>query len=466
MYKGPASYTAASFDRRFLDRGWMTGRRCRRCEKGITKVVLRILHLSDIHFSTKPGEDRIPHDDVRQQLLHDLRNEVVPKIGRADLILIAGDIAFSGRPEEYAVAADWLEQVTTICGCLKTDVFTVPGNHDVDRRRVTAATKLVHRRLRTASGPDRAIEFADLTQTQDGFLTDKLRHYQDFAASYGCRFKSNARPHCDRLFNLGDGYMLNFVGLTTVQVCDAEDVELAMFLGQNQYVVERTARVEQVVVMHHPLDWLKDKKEAENYLASRARILITGHEHVLDINKLTNGNDQERLVIGSGAVTPEHPHDAYTYRYNILEFERVDVDARQSLTVTVHPRVWMREDTGFGPDTNRLHGRSFTSFNLKCPQFNLEAVPAIPAPESQPQHDHEGFIKLSYLFWRHLSWQQRLTALVNIECLPTLADRPPDRSIEELGLQWAHHDGKLRLLWDLVIAHVPMPKREANPFPI
>jgi 3',5'-cyclic AMP phosphodiesterase CpdA len=100
-------------------------------------MALRVLHLSDIHFSTKFDEEKIVHEDVRDQLLNDLRDEVVPKSGKIDKVLIAGDVAFSGSRTEYEDVARWLEQVTSLCGCKPTDVLAVPGNHDartLDRR--------------------------------------------------------------------------------------------------------------------------------------------------------------------------------------------------------------------------------------------------------------------------------------------------------------------------------------------
>src|SRR6267378_3905597 len=143
-------------------------------------MTLRVLHLSDIHFSTKFDEEKIVHTDVRDQLLADLRDVMVPRLGTIDKVLVAGDIAFSGQREEYAEAAKWLEDVTSLCKCKLTDVLTVPGNHDVNRKRILPATKSIHRRLRTCSLPEATKELVDLAAQNDGTLTDKLSDYQAF----------------------------------------------------------------------------------------------------------------------------------------------------------------------------------------------------------------------------------------------------------------------------------------------
>jgi predicted phosphodiesterase len=135
---------------------------------------LRVLHLSDIHFSTKFEEEKIVHTDVRDELLSDLRDVMIPRLEGVDKVLIAGDIAFSGKRAEYDEAAIWLEQVTSACRCQRTDVLTVPGNHDVDRGRILPVTKVIHRRLRTCSLPEAKKELVDIAFQDDGSLTEKL----------------------------------------------------------------------------------------------------------------------------------------------------------------------------------------------------------------------------------------------------------------------------------------------------
>jgi predicted phosphodiesterase len=424
-------------------------------------MTIRILQLSDIHFSTKHDDEVIEHDDVRTQLFYDLRNEVIPRLGNADAVLIAGDIAFSGKQEEYERAASWLETITSACGCKRTDVLTVPGNHDVDRRRVGAAAKMLHRRLRSSGLPEATRELTELIETHDGSLIDKLSDYQAFAASYGCHFKSPSRPHWERHFALDGAFRLNFIGLTTVLVCDAEDQIGSLLLGKSQYIIDRPPCVEQVVVMHHPLEWLKDGRQAHDYLHSRARILIFGHEHYQHINQVTGSGGEDRLVIGSGAVTPDSAADPYIYRYNILEFSRVDIEGSPGLAVTVHPRLWVRERTCFEADTLRLSGQQSTTFRLRCPQFSLSHPPADGSaiPDAAA---NDVFVRLSYFYWRYLDWKQRLTVLVQADILPH--SHPSTLlSLGEHGLRRAQRENKLRHLWDVIMSMLPADKREPNP---
>jgi len=98
-------------------------------------MVLRFLHLSDIHFGQKSGTVA-KHDHIRNALLTDAKN-LATKRGPVARILITGDMSYSGKSDEYKVATQWLEKLTAACGCQETHVSTIPGNHDCDRDAVS-----------------------------------------------------------------------------------------------------------------------------------------------------------------------------------------------------------------------------------------------------------------------------------------------------------------------------------------
>src|SRR4051812_16605556 len=101
------------------------------------------IHLSDIHFGQEKGGDIVVNDDVKRQLLLDARKFVAGlEGGSADGIIISGDIAYGGKSKEYENAGQWLDQLTTAVGCQITDVQVVPGNHDIDRDKITTATQV------------------------------------------------------------------------------------------------------------------------------------------------------------------------------------------------------------------------------------------------------------------------------------------------------------------------------------
>ena len=65
--------------------------------------VITWLHISDLHFR---ASDKFDSAVVTQALLKDIsqRENIAPALKKIDLIFITGDIAFSGKPNEYEVA--------------------------------------------------------------------------------------------------------------------------------------------------------------------------------------------------------------------------------------------------------------------------------------------------------------------------------------------------------------------------
>lgn len=434
-------------------------------------MAILVLQLSDIHFTTSRDDERIVHDDVRRELLADLRT-MRNQLGRPiEAITITGDIAFSGKRAEYQLAGQWLDQVIEVCGCSHTAVLTVPGNHDVDRDRIRTSAQLIHRRLRSASVPQAQMELTSLARDGDPLLLDKLHEYQAFAACYGTPCSSSMTPSWVRRFQLSNDCAIHFVGLSTVQVCDSDDERNAMFLGSHQYVVERAENVEKIVLMHHPVEWLRDSTEAQNYLSSRAKVLIYGHEHAQQLQKIQGANGYERLVLSSGAVTPEDARDPYIYRYNILSFDHAIAEGSHSLVVTVHPRVWAQAATAFQPDWAALNGQESATFSLRSTQFGLPPLSAIAqraVADVQPLETTvpcSGLALLRHLFWRYLDWRTRMNVLVHIGNLPIAPEAPLPQHVEAAALAQAESQNQLRELWTLLMEHVPQEARADNPFP-
>jgi predicted phosphodiesterase len=447
-----------------LERARDVGRRSK------TEMAFYVLQLSDIHFTTRIGEETTVHDDVRRELVADIR-VLREKVGQpVQAVTVTGDIAFSGRRSEYELAAQWLDQIIEACGCSHSAVLTVPGNHDVDRDRIRTSAKLLHRSLRQGTPTQASKELAELMTTGDALLLDKLHDYQAFAACYGTPFDSPAAPNWVRRFELSDTCGLDIIGLSTVQVCDANDTEGAMFLGSYQYIFERTPNIETIVLMHHPIAWLRDRQEADQYLASRAKVLIYGHEHLQTLEKKQTANGHERLVLGSGAVTPEHAADPYTYRYNLLGFEHVQNNAEHFLAVTVFPRVWSRNDTRFRPDWDALNGSEFATFRLKSAQFGQPPLSGAAAQAAravlplQTAVPCEALALLRHLFWRHLDWRARIGVLVGMGTLPPAPETPLSQHIEASAIAQAEATNRLSELWSQVMERLPVARRLANPF--
>ena len=133
----------------------------------------------------KRGPDIYVHEDVKQRLLDDVRALMAAaRIERMDGVIVTGDIAFSGKKSEYDRAAFWLDQLTGVIGCKKTDVLVVPGNHDIDRARISAGAELMLQRI-VEGGNNQLDRFLADTVDRE-VLYAKFHDYRAFAEGYDC----------------------------------------------------------------------------------------------------------------------------------------------------------------------------------------------------------------------------------------------------------------------------------------
>lgn len=443
-------------------------------------VVYRYVHLSDIHFGQERNGDKIIHEDVRSELLRDC-DSFSKTIGLANGILVTGDVAYSGKKEQYDQAGEWLDQLTDSIGCPKTAVSLIPGNHDVDISKIGEAGRIIIQSLRDSplGTLDARIEALIKEDEANNSFLPKLAAYREFAERYGCGFPSPLQPFWIRELMFEEIHRLSFVGLTSVLVSDLADDLNRLVLGNQQYILQRHSNTELVIMMHHPPEWFRDREKVHNYLR-RARVVLVGHEHSLDVHQI-NHADGETLWIHAGATNSPEGAEPYQYRYNWLEFSIDNGEAGSKLHVRVYPRVWDPGRTKFICDHNKAHGNEYMDYSLACPHYQAHretakdiesSLPLMPdnqgevenkVQESMERTD-EPYAKVRYLFWKYLGWRERLSVLVELNLLPAKLDQPIPQTLERMALEKAKSEGKLSKLWEAVMKYVPENQKEANPF--
>jgi len=109
------------------------------------------IHLSDIHFKySKDGGIYDLDEDLRNELELDAI-KIQKEFGILHGILVTGDIVYSGKPEEYENVLNWLKELCEKLNCQTENVWTVPGNHDVNWSSISGSTIIqdIHRNLRS-----------------------------------------------------------------------------------------------------------------------------------------------------------------------------------------------------------------------------------------------------------------------------------------------------------------------------
>jgi hypothetical protein len=312
---------------------------------------LAFLHLSDIHF--RKGRMGDAHDidsDLRNELERDLRFVCSTKIRKLDGIIVSGDIAFGGQPEEFAYGRVWIAKICELLDCPESSVMVIPGNHDVDRNAVLAgsAADKLHERIRAAPSlaeRDNAIATILRDDVEGPQLLSSIAAYNEFAKKYGCAI-TPAIPYWERNFQLGNGAALCIRGMTSTLISGPRDHEIThrVVYGGAQRTLLRHDNVIRIVVGHHPPSWTIEGDEADRNFSNRSAAQLYGHKHDQWFSRAGRGI---RLI--AGAVHPERGEPQWEPRYSSLAFR---LNEQGNLFIRIYPRRWSREEMTFIGDYN------------------------------------------------------------------------------------------------------------------
>ncbi len=311
-----------------------------------------LLHLSDIHFREPYclNSDTDQDHPVRTALLHDIR-DMVERLGPVDAILITGDIAFKGHLEEYNMATEWLSEIARIAGCSQTAVYTVPGNHDINR--TTAGGRIIQDIreviLDQAPGPNRDKEIYDaLYDERSGTeLLTPMDEYNLFAAPFGCDLNPGM-PFWTEDLSLAPGWNLRMHGLTTTFLSGPDDDERSrLYLGALQRSFAPSDGIVRLAMMHHPPDWLGDQDELDDALWNGCAIHLFGHKHRQRHLSTNNG-----VRLAAGAVNPSRAEGNWEPGYNLIKLQIIHCDDQYFLRTDSYLRDWQASPDRFVPKIN------------------------------------------------------------------------------------------------------------------
>lgn len=331
---------------------------------------LKLLHISDIHFRAFKNNEYLDLDkDIQNELEFDLR-ELKVDFGKIDLILIGGDIAFSGSESEYKVADEWIKKICEITECEQENVLTVPGNHDIDRSKLSVLVMDAHKQLKQLKNRGE-IDYKISQYVNDKesakTLLSPLSNYNSFAQKYG------SIPRGDNVLYwykdvLLDNSILRIRGVNSALVSDAGDDENTskLILGSHQSTIPRDSGVVNLVLCHHPPQWLSDGDEVKTDLNNRTRIQLYGHKHAFGREVINNCC----LVLAAGAMQPSRAEQGWEPRYNIIELAIPSVSHDHLLNVKLYKRVWKKDLKKFVADYNEGGGK-FEEHNLKLEKHEV-----------------------------------------------------------------------------------------------
>jgi len=305
------------------------------------KEHLLFLHLSDIHFREPYClNQETDHDHpVRKALLNDIRT-MSERLGPVDAVLVCGDLAFKAHPEEYKVAAEWLSDVTRVSKCKINSIYTIPGNHDINRN--CAAERMVQaiRKMISVSAPgnerDKELHDTLLHEQTSQELLKPMAEYNLFAASFGCDLTPKL-PFWVKELILAPGWKLKLHGLTTTLLSgpDEDSKGSSLYLGALQRAFAIDDGIVHLAMMHHPPDWLVDNDDLDDALWNSCAVHLLGHKHR---QRYLAGENGVRLA--GGAVNPSRTERNWEPGYNFLKLKISSENGKNFLVTECYLRNW------------------------------------------------------------------------------------------------------------------------------
>lgn len=323
---------------------------------------LVFVHVSDIHFHFKQNGNDLDRDaDIAHELVLDA-GRVTGELGRTDGVWVNGDIAYHGKADEYALAKEWLGRLCDSVRCERTAVWTVPGNHDVQRSTPPSVRDTLIQALRDGTRTAANDTLRGHLESEDAHIFFRgLTHYNEFASAFECA-TTPIRPAWHDDLPLSEGYVLRLHGVNSALCSNSldDDGSNKLVLGEFQLTALRNEDgVVHVAMCHHPTNWLLDARDVEPLLNARARIQLYGHEHE-EVVTTINGS----LRVVAGAVSPSRTENHWQPRYSILNMFVASDEDQWRLVVRMFARAW-------DPTTRRFvaaSGESPREHRLSVPQ--------------------------------------------------------------------------------------------------
>jgi predicted MPP superfamily phosphohydrolase len=293
-------------------------------------TTVRIVHMSDLHAAKGSAFDQ---ERIAAAALEDLERAHAQRA--VDLLVFSGDLAFAGPAEEFELGEELLlEPARERLGLSRTQTVLVPGNHDVDRRGIVDFVEegLISRLTSRESVNAVLAQPADLE-----LATERLRDWKTFHREYYGADEPVAVGGLGFAHHIAAGQVT--VGVAALNSSwrasggDADQHRLLVGDRQIEPVLAAIADADvEVVVMHHPLDWLApfDSDRVHQYLEARRALVFSGHEHVAEPAHVATRHGSA-IYARAGCLYEKH---GYPNTYAI-----VDIDLSGS-EVTIRTRAW------------------------------------------------------------------------------------------------------------------------------
>ncbi|SDG76968.1 metallophosphoesterase [Janthinobacterium sp. YR213] len=233
------------------------------------------LHLSDFHFGKSLYEQKFSAQKLIEHIEQKKSAGIFP-----DFVFITGDIANSGRLDEYDLFNSLIvKKLLEIFGNEFIDrIITVPGNHDLDREINPGFSK--EKFLRDDAG---AFYPTVESLRKRKMLADRFENYifgvgNDNLVNFGSEVGGYVQEF------LIDDVEISVVGINTAWLCDGEgdfgNITPGLQILRDNLAKTKNSSIK-IVLGHHPLSWFHERviQPIEVIFGEHNVIYLHGHMH-------------------------------------------------------------------------------------------------------------------------------------------------------------------------------------------
>lgn len=287
------------------------------------------LHLSDLHL--RRGREW-SQDVVLASLLRDIEARYSVQ-DKPDLLFVTGDVAFSGKEEEYKLAGDFFRILVNKVGIPAERVFVVPGNHDIDRDVEEDAFVGGRRTLTNGSEVERFFDNVGRRKT----IFSRQKAFRNFAnlvmQAPGAYDETNYFHRS--VVRLGP-IRIRVMLIDTSWLAAGGEADVGRILVGERQVIDCAREDDPAVasftfaIMHHPFSWIAEfeQRAVENRVIESADVCLRGHVHSEDLRSATVA-DARLTIFTAGAAFETRDSD------NCYHWCSVDLSTGQGQTVTL-----------------------------------------------------------------------------------------------------------------------------------
>ncbi|NIM17712.1 MAG: SUMF1/EgtB/PvdO family nonheme iron enzyme [Candidatus Aminicenantes bacterium] len=331
---------------------------------------ITILHLSDIHFKTKGLDtDKSVRRQVGKHMMETIETHVKENRMIPDVVAVTGDIAYSGKEDEYTESLGFFAALQSFLPS-GTLYLAVPGNHDVDRKKIRKSLSL-HETVRKGE----IDEFLENKEERVFFVNPKFNAFRVFME----KLHSRLYPAEADYFWVKDieEKGVSFLGLNSCWACEGDEDKGNITLGFPQVTeaFEQAKMPHQVLLMHHPPNWFNEDDfiRYEGEIFKRCSLILHGHTH-WDKALVVKNPSYSCICLGANASYTDERKSGF------IGFQFVRVEFRsEGVAVKVWPYRWeSRDSLRFIPDAYRYEGQEGKPF------FELDTFERTPVPKPKP----------------------------------------------------------------------------------